>query len=72
MDTTRFLDHLLASARDLAGSARTQLEQASSRLEGEGIAGLRQTGRNRACWPAVPWPCCWAAAAAVAWHAWAA
>lgn len=41
MDTTRFLDHLLASARDLAGSARTQLEQASSRLEGEGIAGLR-------------------------------
>lgn len=41
MDTTRFLDHLLASARDLAVDARNHVDQASTRLQNDGIAGLR-------------------------------
>ncbi len=41
MDTTRFLDHLLASARDLAADTRDHIGQASDRLQGGGIAGLR-------------------------------
>ncbi len=41
MDTTRFVDHLLASARDLAGDTRERVDQVSNRLQAEGIAGLR-------------------------------
>ncbi|MCK9488453.1 MAG: tellurite resistance TerB family protein [Xanthomonadales bacterium] len=41
MDTTRLLDHLLASARDLAADTRERVDQASQKLQGDGIAGMR-------------------------------